>query len=66
MGGGVGVEGGWGGKAPLFIHTMIYSFIYQARTWPSSSPFCQQNTSSGCNSGIYLVVVFEYTFFQLS
>ena len=35
-------------------------------TWPSSGQFCCQNPCSGCNSGINVVVVLEYTFFQLS
>ena len=43
--------------------TIIFSFVYQACTWPNSSPFCQKNSSSGCNSGIHLVL--EYTLFQL-
>ena len=43
----------------------IFSFGYQYYTWPCSGPFCWQNPCSGCNSGIYLVVVLENTFFQL-
>ena len=42
----------------------IFSFVYQSCTLPSSDPFCWQNPYSGCNSGIDLVIVLEYTFFQ--
>ena len=34
-------------------------------TWPHFGPFFWQNPCSGCNSGIDLVVVLEYTFLQL-
>ena len=44
---------------------IIFSFGYQSCTWPRSGPFCWQNPCSGCNSGIDLVVVLQYTFFQL-
>ena len=33
--------------------------------WPDSDPVWWQNSYSGCNSEINLVVVLEYTFFQL-
>ena len=45
--------------------TTIFSFGYLSCTWPRSAPFCRQNPSSGCNSGINLVVAFEYTFVQI-
>ena len=45
--------------------TTIFSFGCQSRTWPRSGPFCWQTPWSGCNSGIDLVVVLEYAFFQL-
>ena len=45
--------------------TTIFSCGYQSCTWPRSDPFCWQNPCSGCNSGIDLVVLFKYTFFQL-
>ena len=45
--------------------TTIFSFRYQSCVWPRSDPFFWQNPCSGCNSGIDLVVVLEYTFFQL-
>ena len=46
------------------VTTTIFSFEYQYCTWPRSNPICWQNPFSGCNSGIHLVVVLEYTFFQ--
>ena len=43
-----------------------YFFIrIESCTYPRSGPFCWQNPCYGCNSGIDLVVVLEYTFFQL-
>ena len=45
--------------------TTIFSFGYQSCTLPRPGPFCWQNSCSGCNSGINLVVVLECTFFQL-
>ena len=45
--------------------TTISSSGYQFCNWPRSGPFCWQNPCSGCNSGFDLVVVLEYTFFQL-
>ena len=44
--------------------TTIFSLGHQSCTWPRYYPFWQ-NPCSGCNSGIDLVVVLEYTFFQL-
>ena len=38
---------------PVFGHVLIHFFFWQ-------------NSCSSCSSGIYLVVVLEYTFFQLS
>ena len=43
----------------------IFSFGYQSCTWSRSDRFCRQNPFFGCNSTIDLVVVLEYTFFQL-
>ena len=43
----------------------LFSFKYQSCVWPRSDPFCWQKPCSGCNSGIDLAVVPEYTFFQL-
>ena len=45
--------------------TTIFLFGYQSSTWPRSDPFCWQNPCSGSNSGIHLLFVLEYTFFQL-
>ena len=45
--------------------TTIFSFGYQSYVWSRSDPFFWQDPCSGCNSGIYLVVALEYTFFQL-
>ena len=45
--------------------TTIFSFRYQSCTWQCSGPFCQKKTYSGCNSAISLVLVLEYTLFQL-
>ena len=47
------------------VTTTISSSGYQSCNWPCSGPFCWQNPCSGCNSGFDLVVVLEYTFFQL-
>ena len=43
----------------------IFSFRYQSCAWPPSSPFYWQNPCSLCKREIDLVVVLEYTFFQL-
>ena len=43
--------------------TTISSSGYQSCNWPCSGLFFL--TCSGCNSGFYLVVVLEYTSFQL-
>ena len=37
----------------------------QSCNWSRSGPFCWQNPCSGYNSGFDMVVVLEYTFFQL-
>ena len=42
--------------------TTIFLFGYQSCTWKRFGPFCRINPCSGCNSGINLVVVLEYTF----
>ena len=38
---------------------------YQSCNWSRSGPFCWQNPCSGYNSGLDMVDVLEYTFFQL-
>ena len=43
----------------------IFSLGYQFCVWSRSDPLFRQNPWSGCNSGIDLVVAFEYTFFEL-
>ena len=43
----------------------IFSLGYQFCVWPRSDPLFTQNPWSGCNSGIDLVVAFEYTYFEL-
>ena len=45
--------------------TTIFLFGYQSCVWWRSEPFFWQNSCSGCNIGIDLVVTLEYTFFQL-
>ena len=45
--------------------TTIFLFRYQSSTCPRSDPLCWRNPCFGCNSGIDLVVLLEYTFFQL-
>ena len=45
--------------------TIVFSSGYQSCNWPPSGPFCWQNLCSSCNSGTNLVVILEYTFFQL-
>ena len=44
--------------------TTIFSFGYQFCTWPRSGPFCWQNPCPGYNSGIDLIFILKYTFFQ--
>ena len=43
----------------------IFSFGYQSCTWKRSGPSFRKKPCSCCNSGIDLVVVFQYTFLQL-
>ena len=45
--------------------TTIFSFGYPSCIRPCSGPFCWQNPCCGSNSEIDLVVVLEYTLFQL-
>ena len=45
--------------------TTIFSFVYQSCVWSHSDQLFWQNSCSGWNSGIDLVVALEYTFFQL-
>ena len=45
--------------------TTIFTFGYQSGTWKLSGPSFGKNPCSGCNSGINLVVVLEYTFLSL-
>ena len=45
--------------------TTIFLLGYQSYTCPLSGPFYWQSPCSGCNSRIDLVVVLEYTFFEL-
>ena len=45
--------------------TTIFSFRIQSCTGSCLDSFGWQNPCSGCNNGINLVVVVEYTFFQL-
>ena len=45
--------------------TTIFSLGYESCTWARSDLFCWENPCSGSRCGIDLVVVLEYTFFQL-
>ena len=44
--------------------TNIFSFRYQSCTWKRSGSSFRKKNRSGCNSGINLVVVLQYTSFN--